>query len=97
MGSQVPPGLGESCRSRNHRNHVEGQPINSQGSIRERLRRQESTGLILFKAIGVFFAIEGGANMVYWRLFGRGVKDNDYWQIGRVLRTVLGIVLVILG
>jgi hypothetical protein len=53
--------------------------------------------LILFKTIGVFFAIEGGANIVYWRLFGRGVKDNDYWQIGRLVRTVLGIVLVILG
>jgi len=35
--------------------------------------------------------------MIYWRLFGRGVKDNDYWQIGRMLRTILGIVLVILG
>jgi len=57
----------------------------------------EPISLILFKAIGAFFAIEGGANMIYWRLFGRGVKDNDYWQIGRMLRAVLGIVLVVLG
>lgn len=35
--------------------------------------------------------------MIYWRLFGRGVKDNYYWQIGRMLRAVLGIVLVVLG
>jgi len=53
--------------------------------------------LILFKAIGLYFAIEGGANIVYWRLCGRGVKDNYYWQLGRTLRTVLGIALVILG
>ena len=53
--------------------------------------------MILFKAIGVFFAIEGGANIVYWRLYGNGVKDNNYWQMGRLLRMVLGIVLVILG
>jgi len=53
--------------------------------------------LILFKAIGVFFAIEGGANIVYWRLLGKGVKDNDYWQMGRLMRAVLGVVLVILG
>jgi hypothetical protein len=32
--------------------------------------------LILLKAIGMFFAIEGGANVVYWRLFGKGVKDK---------------------
>jgi hypothetical protein len=53
--------------------------------------------LILIKVIGVFFAIEGGANIIYWRLLGKGVKDNDYWQVGRLLRTVLGIMLVILG
>ena len=63
----------------------------------EQERRLEPISLILFKAIGAFFAIEGGANMIYWRLFGRGVKDNDYWQIGRMLRAVLGIVLVVLG
>ena len=63
----------------------------------EQERRLELASLILFKSIGVFFATEGGANMIYWRLFGRGVKDNHYWQIGRMLRTVLGIVLVVLG
>ena len=53
--------------------------------------------MIVIKAIGVFIRIEGRANIVYWHLFGNGVKDNDYWQIGRLARTVLGIVLVILG
>jgi hypothetical protein len=63
----------------------------------EQERGRNPISLILFKAIGVFFAIEGGANIVYWRLFGKGVKDNDYWQIGRLMRTFLGIVLLILG
>jgi hypothetical protein len=63
----------------------------------EQERGREPPSLILFKVIGAFFATEGGANMVYWRLFGRSVKDNYYWQIGRLFRTVLGIVLVILG
>ena len=62
-----------------------------------RSARANPTSLILFKAIGVFFAIEGGANIVYWRLLGKGVKDNDYWQMGRLMRAVLGVVLVILG
>jgi hypothetical protein len=44
--------------------------------------------------VGVFFAIEGGANLFYWYVWGGGVKDNLYWQFGRFLRMVLGLILV---
>lgn len=53
--------------------------------------------MILFQAIGGFFALEGAANLVYWTYRGNGVKDNGYWQIGRILRLALGLVLVALA
>jgi hypothetical protein len=53
--------------------------------------------MIWIKAIGSFIALEGGANIIYWYLYGNGVKDNDYWQIGRALRMALGLALIVFG
>ena len=53
--------------------------------------------MILFQGIGAFFALEGAANIVYWFYRGNGVKDNNYWQLGRALRLALGLVLVALA
>lgn len=53
------------------------------------------------KLIGAFFAIEGGANLVWW--FINPPTDNvnivwqNVWEVGRILRTIFGIVLIILG
>lgn len=42
---------------------------------------------------GAFFAIEGAANIIYWW------NDHHPWyfQMGRLIRTVLGITFVIGG
>jgi len=53
--------------------------------------------LIWIVAIGSFFALEGGANIIYWARYGNGVKDNNYWQIGRALRMALGLALIVFG
>lgn len=47
--------------------------------------------------VGIYFAVEGFANIVYWHLYGNGVKDNNFWQMGRALRTFLGIALILFG
>ena len=46
---------------------------------------------------GLFYLVEGGANLVYWYLYGGGIKDNPYWQIGRLIRTIGGLVLILLS
>jgi hypothetical protein len=53
--------------------------------------------MLWIKLIGLFFMGEGVANLVYWYLYGIGIADNDYWQLGRLLRFMLGLALVILG
>ena len=49
------------------------------------------------KWIGFFFLIEGLANIIYWYKNGTGIKDDNYWQLGRLLRMIFGIILVIFG
>ncbi|MGD0329317.1 MAG: hypothetical protein ABSB40_06625 [Nitrososphaeria archaeon] len=49
--------------------------------------------MIWIKGIGAFIAIEGAANIWYWW----DDKHPWYFQVGRLLRTVFGIVLVVLG
>jgi len=49
------------------------------------------------KLVGVYFAVEGGANLIYWYLYGGGVADNNFWQVGRALRLIFGIALIIFG
>ena len=56
-----------------------------------------TAAMLWIKVVGAFFALEGAANIYYWYRYGNGVKDNDYWQWGRVLRMILGIALVVLG
>jgi uncharacterized membrane protein HdeD (DUF308 family) len=48
---------------------------------------------LTIKLIGLFYLCEGVANMVYWNY------DTHPWyfQTGRVLRSVLGIVLIVVG
>jgi hypothetical protein len=52
---------------------------------------------LVIKGIGAYFAIEGAGNIVYWYLFGGGVADNNFWQIGRFIRMVLCLILVVYG
>ncbi len=51
----------------------------------------------LVEALGLFYMLEGAANLAYWRFFGNGVKDNNYWQLGRLVRTGGGLVLIAIG
>ena len=53
--------------------------------------------MLWIQLVGAFFAIEGAANLVYWYIWGGGVKDNMYWQVGRGLRMALGLGLVFLA
>ena len=46
------------------------------------------------RLIGAFFAIEGAGNLVYWHIYGVGIADNNFWQLGRALRMALGLILV---
>jgi len=53
------------------------------------------------KLIGAFFAIEGGANLVWWYFNPPNDPTNatmqTVWEVGRVLRVILGVVLVLFG
>jgi hypothetical protein len=48
---------------------------------------------LIITCIGLFFTAEGAANILYWR------TDNHPWyfQVGRFVRVVLGLVLIITG
>ncbi|MDD1669805.1 MAG: hypothetical protein LUQ67_00600 [Methanomicrobiales archaeon] len=47
----------------------------------------------LVSIVGLFFVLEGVANIIYWR------NDNHPWyfQAGRVVRVILGAVLIMLS
>ena len=55
----------------------------------------------LIQGIGIFFALEGGANLVWWHFNPPTDQTNKtmqmVWEAGRVLRTVLGVALVVFG
>jgi hypothetical protein len=48
---------------------------------------------LMIKGIGLFFFLEGVANVVYWN------RDRQPWvfQAGRVARAVLGVYLIMAG
>jgi hypothetical protein len=51
----------------------------------------------LIEGLGLFYTLEGIANLAYWKFYGNGVKDNNYWQLGRALRAAGGLVLIAIG
>jgi len=48
---------------------------------------------LIITCIGLFFSTEGAANILYWW------TDNHPWyfQVGRFVRVVLGLVLIAIG
>ena len=48
---------------------------------------------LIIACIGLFFVVEGGANILYWR------TDNHplYFQMGRFIRVALGLMIMITG
>jgi hypothetical protein len=52
------------------------------------------------QAIGVFFVLEGGANLVWWYFHPPVDPTNatmeKIWEAGRFVRVILGIVLIAL-
>jgi uncharacterized membrane protein HdeD (DUF308 family) len=54
---------------------------------------REQNMQLFVKLIGVFYLIEGVANLVYWNTD----PHSGLFQWGRVLRAGLGIVLVVFG
>lgn len=56
--------------------------------------------ITLIQVIGIFFAIEGGANLVWWHFNppadNANSKLNIVWESGRVARVILGLVLIFL-
>lgn len=56
--------------------------------------------ITLAQGIGIFFALEGGANLVWWHFNpptdNANSKLNVVWEGGRVARTILGLVLIFL-
>jgi hypothetical protein len=48
---------------------------------------------LIIAGIGLFFVVEGLANVLYWWTDGH----PWYFQAGRVIRVILGVVLVLIG
>jgi|GEM_PF-1888976 len=42
---------------------------------------------------GVFFAVEGASNLIYWR----DKPTRQLFQLGRLVRTVLGVLVILLS
>lgn len=48
----------------------------------------------LLLIIGVFFLLEGGANLAYWHLYPKTEGELWFWEVGRAIRTILGLILI---
>ena len=46
---------------------------------------------------GGFIAVEGAANLVYWYYFPHSAGARWWWEIGRVIRIVVGLIIVSIG
>jgi hypothetical protein len=47
------------------------------------------------QVVGLYFLLEGTANTLYWSAFPKTQGEKSLWQYGRVLRAVLGGILLI--
>lgn len=48
-------------------------------------------------AAGGFIVAEGVANLIYWYYFPHSAGASWWWEIGRVIRIVVGVVVVGVG
>jgi hypothetical protein len=58
-------------------------------------------GFALYQWLGIFYALEGGANIVWWYLHPPidpvNATMEKVWEGGRLTRTIGGIVLILLA